>query len=383
MRRTFMIPEVNEDRMLVKIKQLQKIAKRLDCGIIHCSLVGKKTMKHGDNFINYLEYEVEGETPMLNGYRLVAQLERQTEKNLVSHLDKEVKIPSGLEDRGDFCEHCNSNRRRKYLFILQEEATGTLIQVGKTCVKDFTGGRSNPELIAEWYSHLSELEATQQMSESFTGDGHILYDIKKVIAHSIYIIDQKGYVKSADGTKETPSTVSEVKNLLLSFADNQVRESGCYDKAKEVIDWVIAKKADDYGYFYDLKTLVSERVVGQRKVGIVASAYHVYNKEIAKQAEEAAQRERSNMPDSTFIGRIGERKTYELTFEREHSFESDFGVITIYFFYDENGNMFIWKTGVYLSMEKGDKIMLTGTLKDHNEFNGVKQNILTRCKVAN
>lgn len=70
------------------------------------------------------------------------------------------------------------------------------------------------------------------------------------------------------------------------------------------------------------------------------------------------------------------------------------------FFYsmiDEEGNIFTWTASspmgissidsngheYYKSINKGDTVILDGTVKDHKEYKGDKQTVLTRCKVHN
>lgn len=45
-------------------------------------------------------------------------------------------------------------------------------------------------------------------------------------------------------------------------------------------------------------------------------------------------------------------------------------------------DILIWKTGCGLgNIEEGSEVHLKGTIKDHKEYDGVKQTVLTRCKV--
>ena len=58
-----------------------------------------------------------------------------------------------------------------------------------------------------------------------------------------------------------------------------------------------------------------------------------------------------------------------------------YGVTCLYEFVTDDDNIFIWKTSKYL--DKIEKITsITGTVKEHKEFNGIKQTELTRCKTA-
>ena len=63
------------------------------------------------------------------------------------------------------------------------------------------------------------------------------------------------------------------------------------------------------------------------------------------------------------------------------SWETEWGVTVLYRFIDINGNVIIWKSSKYIADEK-EISKLTGTIKEHKDFNGVKQTVVTRCKVA-
>lgn len=63
------------------------------------------------------------------------------------------------------------------------------------------------------------------------------------------------------------------------------------------------------------------------------------------------------------------------------SYSTQFGVMFIYkMIY--NSAIFVWKTSKYLGIDdSGEEVNLVGTIKEHSEFRGVKQNMLVRCKV--
>ena len=47
---------------------------------------------------------------------------------------------------------------------------------------------------------------------------------------------------------------------------------------------------------------------------------------------------------------------------------------------DTEGRTLIWFASKYLEAEPGEQWNLTGTVKDHNEYNGTCQTVLTRVK---
>ena len=87
---------------------------------------------------------------------------------------------------------------------------------------------------------------------------------------------------------------------------------------------------------------------------------------------------------STHVGNIGDKLT--LTVDLISSFSRVFQIsyrqeVTSYIhkMVDSLGNVYIWKTGTEFGEEK--KVVLTGTVKEHSEYNKEKQTALTRCKV--
>ena len=113
--------------------------------------------------------------------------------------------------------------------------------------------------------------------------------------------------------------------------------------------------------------------------------------EARKAAEEAARK-----AISQYVGQIGERLEMTLTLKFSAHFEvpsfAGFGTDTMYVhnLVDDNGNVFVWKTskGIYTAngdytynvAEKGDKVRIKGTVKNHSEYKDEKQTELTRCK---
>lgn len=102
-------------------------------------------------------------------------------------------------------------------------------------------------------------------------------------------------------------------------------------------------------------------------------------------------------PESKYVGSEGERISAEVTLKRSVDFEYNMGWKTIsqslYIMEDKDGNVFTWKTqgGLWFSPKELDctvfvntdfPFTITGTIKEHTEYQGVKQTVLTRCKVV-
>ncbi len=74
-------------------------------------------------------------------------------------------------------------------------------------------------------------------------------------------------------------------------------------------------------------------------------------------------------------------KEIPATLQRVHSFDTRYGRTTAYTFV-EGKHIYVWFTTKYLVFEVGDKVLLSGTVKKLQEYEGQKQTVLTRCTVV-
>ena len=99
----------------------------------------------------------------------------------------------------------------------------------------------------------------------------------------------------------------------------------------------------------------------------------------AKEIADAAIRKLEPESPSEFMGEVKERlRDLHAILEAVHSFDGFYGTTIIYTFKVEE-NVLVWMTSSYKDIEIGDHLLLTGTVKKHNEYKGVKQTELSRC----
>lgn len=93
--------------------------------------------------------------------------------------------------------------------------------------------------------------------------------------------------------------------------------------------------------------------------------------------------------DSNYIGDVGQYVSLDdAIFTSCKSFKSSFNgysydTVYVYIFkVNDDKDTVIWKTGQDIDFEDGKFYTIKGKVKDHNEYCGDKQTILTRCKVS-
>ena len=72
---------------------------------------------------------------------------------------------------------------------------------------------------------------------------------------------------------------------------------------------------------------------------------------------------------------------YAVVLKSVRGMETRFGWTQLVKFEDANGNILQWWTAVEIKAEVGDHVLLTGTVKAHDEYKGVKFTTVTRCKI--
>lgn len=95
-------------------------------------------------------------------------------------------------------------------------------------------------------------------------------------------------------------------------------------------------------------------------------------------------KENAPKTSSEHVGNIGDKYEDTVTLVKIHTYETHFSYYGelnyIYKFVDKNGNTIIWKTSCK-DLEEGKAYQIKGKIKEHSEYNGDKQTVLTRCKI--
>lgn len=105
-------------------------------------------------------------------------------------------------------------------------------------------------------------------------------------------------------------------------------------------------------------------------------------KDNAKEIADTAKAVLEPESHSEYMGDIKERlRDLKVTLTAARSFDGYYGTSFIYtFVYNEN--VLVWMTSSCKDIEVGEKLLLTGTVKEHKIYKGVKQTVLSRCKFS-
>jgi len=360
-------------------------------------VVGSSAWEGTGEYDKFYYVTVEGEAPKLAGWSFVATLTDTPGGNLIS------KVPGIIDDIPDkyrtappFCDYCGLDRKRVDSFIVRSDS-GEYKQVGRNCLAKFLG-YSSPERVASYATMLSKLgaEIAEEEERSFSGGrGSDYRNLEEFLTMVAAVVEEKGWisVSKAKEREDLTPTVSEVRFQLspMSYTGKNWREFKIYptdehkQRAREAIEFARSDKlTTDSDYKHNLKISTASDVFHNKAAGVVASLIAFQDRDKEWEREQVRRREESEKSKAEYrkgeyVGEVGERITVPVNVVFSREIGGQFGITYLYKMRDSDGNMFTWfSSNDVLEVDKWYSI--TGTVKKHEEYEGAKQTILTRCK---
>lgn len=391
----YKIKPANLEDLRVKIAKLNKKAIKLGCVPVVIEVIGSEMVKAskvmpGGRILKY-EYRVElvtvtGDAPRLKGWSLIARVDYLDDARLILCVPGE-SCPEEFRTRGIECDHCRSKRQRKNVFVLRHD-NGQYVQVGRTCIKDFLLGGVSPEQLlsrATWNFNVVEACGDYEEGGSYCREEAINI-VEYLNAVSICIRRLGWLSRSATRWSEESSTSSDAWDLVKPNIRNEkdrrdynnwvekkdlIHQERDEQQAADALKWAVSRPVEGVGdYHYNLGVACRAGYVTRKTAGIVASAISAYLCHLGR----AKSRE--------WVGEVKVRQDFKgLTVQSMKYIEGRFGAVTLVTFEDELGNLIKWFASTRLDIDKGDVVDIKATVKEHTDYKGVKQTMITRARV--
>ncbi len=334
----------------------------------------KQTFSHVNDFgekvyisREYVNVQVEGERPMLKGWKPVANLVKVGDFNV-------IRSSSGLDletyaEKVNVCEHCGTKRRRNETWLFQNEETGKLKQVARTCVKDFVG-MSDIDLkdLERWAKLTGEVGSPEFTTGAWAAANYT--DVLTYMAATAAAVADCGWVSKGKAMEcDRPATAGYACHIYNLHQNPAARPKGDttpritkedFEYAAEALAWVRSKlETADSNYLLNAARACQEDVVLSKLEGIIASVVGAAYPRHCKAREEKKAAE-SQVSVSNHVGEIKKRQVFEgLTLDSITVRESDFGPVTNLWFTDAEGNIMHWRAS-------GDREDAWGVGKTYN-----------------
>lgn len=355
--------------------------------------------------------EVDG-VYIINGWQFVGTIEFTELGNIIRVADSsfEGKIPARYLHTPKICEHCGKIRNRKDTYLIYNVDSGEFKQVGSTCLLDYTHGLDANECASimaclDKVSTLSDFDCSE---DSFFGNGFdstsFGLDRKDVLPLVYAYVSQYGYERMFEGK----GTAQDVRICVLGDWNYLGEEMAKYyqnrfnslkmpseEEMNAINEFAKAHLEDEFGYMRNASIAWLKSCIEYRDFGLVASFVATYNKEMKKQELQKAKVADSN---NEYVGNVGDRITIKVASLRclwSNSIEVAWHTYAETYFYeikDEEGHTFTWKSSKCLEryydedmnkwVELAKPTEIVATVKEHSEYKGIKQTVLTRGKVT-
>lgn len=332
-----------------------------------------------------VEVELQGEPPRYGGWTLLARLDALAAED--GSTGWVVRCAPGVEeslvDRGQlragWCDHCRTRRPgRRRLFAVHHPETGQTLQVGSTCLKDFTGHNVQPPFY-------SVDEVVEQLGA--LGGGQDAFTPAYVLAVAIAAVEVVGWVPRSASGAGRPATADLVLDFLVGGGEpgrraRQLLEPAlpaALEQVPVVTETVLAGlEPDADGYAANLHAVLRAESVSTREVALLASAPSAYRRLLGQDREVVAE-----PVETAWLGSLGERVEIVGTVRTALTVDG--------YAYGTTQRLIVVHAGptvakAYTSaawaydVMAGDEVRLTATVKAHETYREQRQTVLSRPK---
>lgn len=297
------------------------------------------------------------------------------------------------------CDYCKTNRKRNKTYLVVNRETGEWKQLGKECLKLFVTG-IDVDAIATFESFIKEAEETANPGDEFFYNKRFRFvKVADALALACTVYRERGYLATRDVAGNSNDLCnknivqrklaqqygydSDFLNIFNSVRDKideiTVKTDTAIAKEDTEVAVEMVKRFPDEPYYNNLKVIVENEYIPLNKLGLLVSipkAIDRYEDEKKKQEE----KERL-AAESDYLGSVGEKISVNFVSGREVACcETQFGLLHIYEFKDANGNTVVWKSSS--SKDIPEIGVVAGTVKSHEEYNGIKQTVILRAKIT-
>jgi hypothetical protein len=346
---------------------------------------------------------IKGETPKIAGYNFIATLQHEEAGNIIRQIPvlrkdgEEIQLPdlSKFRHVDPQCDHCGLTRNRKDTYLVWNQDSGTIEQVGSNCLGDFLGA-ADPQRYASYAEYLRDflIGLSDEEGEYYGPRMEREFSMREYLASVSRIIRDSGWVPaSRAGWGEQPTKSLAWWNLVdYGKKDKSGRplwidiEEQDEKLADEVIEWAnttLAEREDKNDYEFNLHVALQAKGVTERTSGIVASAVSAFSREREREIKYRERKEAA--AKSEFVGEVDKRSDFTLTLTRTHWIEDNYngGTKPLYIFQDENGNAVKWFSSRDLNLNEGETYEMVATVKQHEDHSTYgKSTVITRAKVV-
>lgn len=337
----------------------------------------------------YYDIVLDYESFQIEGYSFVCKIDL---KDKLFYTAPNETLPESELHFDNYCVECKKSIERNEIFVLRNDTTKEHNRLGRNCLAKYIGIEPDNILqMAGSYDALLALTNDENLTKRIKPEYHLSF----VLGIGLFVADKVGFV-SVETSKQTGkvSTATYVRDLLEAIplgitGYKSISEKLTADfiegnkaveynpKALECIEWMKEQRIKLTPYHQNLAQLADNGTVKDKDVAFAVSSIAGYIKSKEKPVS-----------TSNFVGTIGEKFTAKspllveciaLSVPQPSNYGYNQPSLQFYTLVDSNGNVYSTFTQSG-KLSVGEKVKLTGTIKEHRQFNGTNQTVLKNCR---
>lgn len=325
--------------------------------------------------IPVVHFDIVGEIPRIDGWSIHSKIEPSKENpgsNFV-FTTQGHDFDQSLHTKAMFCDHCQTRRLKSKAYYI-EHTDGRHMLVGSTCLKDFLPN-INIESLLSYMDQLPDVSSFEDEDGGGIPREAYVIPTSLIMRESYLSIKLYGYVsktKAADG--EFKATVNDIDNLEAAkylYADMSIDDINALDlELEDCVEDLLAKPADN-DFMMNLQLALKCAYNKPKMFSYLAAGVNIWLRD--KQANKVNEALPSN-----WVGTVGQRIVVNnMKIVGLFVTQGNYGTTLIYRFQDESGNQYTWFSSKDVG-EVDDIVDLKFTIREHGEYKGQKQTIITR-----
>jgi hypothetical protein len=330
--------------------------------------------KHMTVYFPAVDVEVAAADMVIGGWLVAAKLEvHDRDNNIVRALVDD--LPQTYRHSGMHCEHCNTKRQRKEAWVLRSTENGRHMQVGSSCLSDFTRSDIGDDILNGMLFATVLFDTIKDFADDEEGGGGVFWiERDPLLAIAARAVREFGYVskKDADGITNMSTAESAVNAYCLGhhFKGHQFAPLEADIKtAQAALAW-LSEQVVDSDYLHNMKLIMANELVEPKNAGYAVSLIPAYLK--------ATSTSKQGWPEGI---KVKQRLTLRLKHVKTVTLlPNQWGSQFIHVLNDSDGFVYTWKTGS-LFFEPGEDgfVNIKATVKELDDGKYGKQTVLTRC----
>jgi len=321
-----------------------------------------------------------GEPPRYGGWRFVAAVDHTDGGTILRYPPGADPTVANDQGRPGECEHCHTHRPRRSTVLVAHDDTGQVLQVGRSCLKDFLGHNTLPVL-------LTVDDVAGDLGRG--GGSPAAWDTDTVLAYAWAAVQAFGWTPSSSLDPRRPPTRDVVRVALAGGrGDADLRAALAPHLAEAVTQAplirqeLLAALTDPAGYQANLTAVLRGDTVEARHLGLAVSAIPAHQR--LHDDHQRAQAREQAAAVVEHVGTVGDKVTLTGTVTTAlrvdgYTHRSPDQVMLVI-----DCGTAVMKTTTAAAwayqIKVGDPLTVTGTVKAHTQWRGLKQTVLSRPK---